>query len=210
MPTLPSQILTWIELRFLDENGDPLSNGSLEFYVTGTSTPKNVYSDGTRSTSLGTTVDLAADGRPADPIYLGSGSYKVIVKDENDVEQYTIDPILDSCLTFFGTLGNEFVTGDSAATSGDSVTTEAFVAVTSAGGDDPATINLPAASGYGFVLTIKNKTAVDLQINPDGSDTIEDGLASYTIPAAVSPLFPTVRLASDGVSVWWVLSGIGI
>jgi hypothetical protein len=50
--------------------GDPIpasidgaENGTLEFYVTGTSTPATVYSD-SAGTSLGTTVNLNASGRP--------------------------------------------------------------------------------------------------------------------------------------------------
>lgn len=211
----PAALINWVEMRFLDADGNPLSGGFLYFYVTGTSTPKDTWTTTDYDPATGTAnpnpIELDADGRPPDPIFLEPGAYKIVVEDASNVQQYSLDGFEDIGLTYFSSLGTEMVTGDTAADSGDTIAvTSNFVAVTNAGGDDPATINLPAAADYGFVLTIKNKTAVTLQINPDGSDTMEDGLASYTVPAAVSPLFPSVMLGSDGVSTWFVLASHGI
>lgn len=70
-----------------DNDGNPVSGGTLEFYVAGTSTPKTVYSDSGLTTSLGTTVTLNAAGMPVSGgsaevmIYVGVDAYKVILKD---------------------------------------------------------------------------------------------------------------------------------
>jgi hypothetical protein len=205
MPTIPGGLLNWVELRFFDDEGAPLSLGSLEFYIAGTSTPKAVYSDADLTSTLGAVVTLTASGRPATPIFLQKGGYKIIVKDLNDVEQYSLDGFMDIGQTFFENLAVELVTGSTGVTSGYTVTdSDAIVVVTNAGGDNPATVTLQAASDRTFPLIIKNKTAVSVQINPDGSDTIEDVLTSYTIGAAASPVFPSVRLLSDGVSTYWI------
>jgi hypothetical protein len=208
---LPGALLNWAELRFLDASGDPLSSGTLTFYIVGTSTPKDTYSDTTLLTANSNPVTLGAGGRPSSPIFLGTGGYKLVVKNSAGVEQYTVDGIEDTAGTAFAILGNTLATGDTAATSGDTIAvTSNLIVVTSAAGDDPATINLPAASAYGSILSIINKTGVTLKINVDGTDTISGATTSYTIAAGVSPNFPQAVLLSDGTSVWWVISGTAV
>lgn len=209
MPTLPGAVLPWVELRFLDANGDPLDSGTLEFFIAGTTTPKNTYSTSDISPSTGTPnpnpITLGADGRPADPIFLASGGYKVVVKNSAGVQQYSFDDVEDVGLTFLSELAVTFATGSLSVTSPYTViATDNLVVMTSAGGDDPATVALPAASDRTFPLVVKNKTSVTLQINVDGSDTIEGALSSFTLPADASPSFPSVVLVSDGVSNWWI------
>ena len=50
--------------QYFDANGDPLENGTIEFYVWNTSTPTAIYSDST-GTSAGTSVTLNSIGAPA-------------------------------------------------------------------------------------------------------------------------------------------------
>jgi len=82
-----------------DNNGNPLANGTIEFYNAGTSTPKTVYSDNTLSTSLGTTVSTNASGYPVTGggaetlIYVGTADYKIIVKDSGGSTLRTRDNI---------------------------------------------------------------------------------------------------------------------
>lgn len=52
-----------VPLQFMDSNGDPLSGGVLEFYLAGTTTPANLYSDSS-GTSIGTSITLNSDGYP--------------------------------------------------------------------------------------------------------------------------------------------------
>lgn len=81
---------------FFDSNGDPLALGTLETYIAGTVTPKVTYSDSTLLTANPTTITFNASGRPTVssvevPLYLGTGSYKFIVKNAAGSVQYTQD-----------------------------------------------------------------------------------------------------------------------
>jgi len=81
--------------RYADLDGKPLSGGSIEFYDAGTTTLKNVYQSHVEDPS-----NLAQNPAPLDAsgyvynengIWLTSGPYKIIIKDSNDVVQYTED-----------------------------------------------------------------------------------------------------------------------
>jgi hypothetical protein len=78
-------------LRFEDSNGDPLAGGTLEFYESGSSTPKTAYGDSSESTSF-TTKTL--DSRGEAVVYFGSGNYKLIVKDSGGSTIKTLDPVI--------------------------------------------------------------------------------------------------------------------
>lgn len=56
--------LTGIPLQYMDTNGDPDSGGTLEFFIAGTSTPTNIFSDND-GTSAGDTITLNSSGFPA-------------------------------------------------------------------------------------------------------------------------------------------------
>jgi hypothetical protein len=72
-----------------EDDGTPLAGGSIEFYLTGTSTPSPVYSDQELSLSLGAVIDLNASGRPENggaPVDIWVDpdiTYKVVVKRSN-------------------------------------------------------------------------------------------------------------------------------
>lgn len=82
-----------------DNNGNPVANGTIEFYDAGTTTPKTVYSDNTLSTALGTSVSTNASGYPVTGggsetlIYVGTADYKIIVKDSLGATLRTRDNI---------------------------------------------------------------------------------------------------------------------
>lgn len=78
-------------LRFEDSNGDPLAGGTLEFYESGSSTPKTAYGDSSESTSF-TTKTL--DSRGEAVVYFGSGNYKLVVKDSGGSTIKTLDPVI--------------------------------------------------------------------------------------------------------------------
>ncbi len=61
---------------FLDRLGVPASGGRLEFYDSGTTTPKNVYGDPDLTVNNGPTVLIGTDGRAVDDIW-GDGSYYI-------------------------------------------------------------------------------------------------------------------------------------
>lgn len=79
---------------YLDGNGDPLPGGLLYFYETGTTTPKNTYSDNDLATANTNPVVLNAEGRPDVDIW-GSGEFKLVVKNSAGVTQSpTYDPLI--------------------------------------------------------------------------------------------------------------------
>lgn len=75
----------------VDGNGATYPGAKLYFYTTGTSTPKNTYSDSGLGTPNANPVVADADGLFG-PIYLASGDYKAILKTSADVTVWTVDP----------------------------------------------------------------------------------------------------------------------
>lgn len=73
-------------------NGTTYPAGLLYFYTTGTSTPKNTYSESSLSTPNANPVVADANGLFG-PIYLTTGDYKVILKDSDANTIWTVDPV---------------------------------------------------------------------------------------------------------------------
>lgn len=79
--------------RYTDNNGDPLNGGKVYFYIAGTSTLKDTYSDYALTTA--NTNPVILDSRGEAQIY-GSGQYKVVVKDSSDNTIETMDNVTAS------------------------------------------------------------------------------------------------------------------
>lgn len=74
--------------------GELLAGGSLNFYITATSTPKNVFSDKTLGTSLGSTITLDSDGRHSEDIWLAEdAAYRIIAKDSEGVTVWQLEDV---------------------------------------------------------------------------------------------------------------------
>ena len=81
------------KVTVLDTNGDPVSGAKLFFYLTGTSTPEDVYQDQANTTPHTNPVICDSDGRSG-PIWMdNTKTYKLVVKDASDITIYTVDPI---------------------------------------------------------------------------------------------------------------------
>lgn len=80
--------------RAIDANGDPMSGAKLYFYITGTTTPKNTYSQSDLDPGHVNANPVVADGNGLfGLIYLEQDvNYKVILKSSADVSVQTIDP----------------------------------------------------------------------------------------------------------------------
>lgn len=81
-----------------DNNGDPLSSGTLEFYDSGTTTARAVFSDADLSVSAGTTVTLNSAGFPTVSgsevtLYLSPVAYRVVVKNSAGTTLRTVDGV---------------------------------------------------------------------------------------------------------------------
>lgn len=98
MPLDSTPVLSILD-RATDANGAIVPGAILEFYEAGTSTPKTVYSNATLATSLGTSVTCDSGGYPTSDgstktmIYVGTASYKMIVKTSAGVALITHDNI---------------------------------------------------------------------------------------------------------------------
>ncbi|WP_167313311.1 hypothetical protein [Ralstonia insidiosa] len=68
------------KVQFLDANGRPLSGGTVDFYVVGTTTRKDTFIDKALGTPNPNPVQLDARG---EAIIWGIGSYREVVKDAN-------------------------------------------------------------------------------------------------------------------------------
>jgi hypothetical protein len=78
--------------QYFDNSGRILDSGQLFFYDSGTTTLKDVYSDPDGLTAIANPVVLDGAGRTPN-VYL-DGSYKLIIKDKNDVQIEERDPVL--------------------------------------------------------------------------------------------------------------------
>lgn len=158
-PAHAATLLPLPETTFFDANGDPLSSGTVTFYIPSTSTPKDTWKDSAGSMLNTNPIMLDAAGRA---IIYGSGSYRQVVKDS---------------------LGNTIwdqVTTDTAATTGISW------GGTSSGTPNAQTVSASgftasAGSKLLFIAGFTNTGA--LTVNPNGTGGI-NVLKSTTVGAA--------------------------
>lgn len=85
---LPSPFPHWV-----NSAGAPYAGGFLYFYLSGTDTPLDSYSDATLSTLNTNPVVLNSAGRPSVAIFLKNQLYKVVLKDSAGNEIWTADPV---------------------------------------------------------------------------------------------------------------------
>ncbi len=192
-------------IQFFDEFGKPLAGGFLQFYLAGSTTPVDTYNDSDLDPAHANPnpIELDASGRSPTPIFLAPVGVKVVLRNSDSVDQWVRDEI-EGWNVFQNTWGNILTEGSSNVTTGYTVLdTDRLVTVDSSGG--ATVINLLAAGDATQPLTIKNLGTNTVTVTPDGTDTI-DGLTSFVIAAASSPTFPSIMLAPDGVSAWWILS----
>ena len=171
--------------RWFDSNGLPLAGGKMYFYEAGTSTPKATYTTRAGTTANANPVILDANGQ-AD-IWLGSGYYKVVLKDSSDVTQWTKDQI---SIAAEAVLASAFWRDVVYITSTDSpyTLTQALngklISVDTTSG--AVTINMPEISGLILLYNIGIKRTTgsnNVTISRAGTDTI-DTATSKTLATA--------------------------
>lgn len=79
------------KFKATDSNGDPLAGGKLYSYAAGTSTPLATYTDQGEGTANANPVVLDANGEAT--VWLGTSSYKLVLKNSSDVTQWTVDNV---------------------------------------------------------------------------------------------------------------------
>lgn len=81
---------------FADQNGAPLAGGKVYTYAAGTADPAATYTDSSSNVPASNPIILDSAGRAT---IWGSGAYKIVVKDANNVQQYETDGIFLSAST---------------------------------------------------------------------------------------------------------------
>ena len=82
--------------QFLDSAGAVYSGGFLYFYETGSTTPKDTYSDSVLTTPNDNPVELDSAGRLPNDVFLDPNvTYKVVLKDADGNTIWTADPVDD-------------------------------------------------------------------------------------------------------------------
>lgn len=141
-----SRLLPALKPRFFDSNGDPLAGGKLFVYVANSVTPTTTWSDQAMTQPNSNPIILDANGE-ANVWILEATLYKFVLKDVDDVVQYTLDEV---SVSGTGANGNTILSGSGAPSNGLGVDGDFYY--------DPATKTMygPKASGVwpaGVVLS---------------------------------------------------------
>ncbi len=200
-----------LPFQAIDNNGDPVANGSILVQIANTASNKTVYSDAALTTPVtqgtyGATLDSA--GRIA--LFWGTGPVDVTIYDANNVAVpgAQVLAVENVAKTYLEILGNTNCAGQRGMTTGGTITSTDYLVTVNSSGTNPTVINLPAAT-VGHQVTIQNVGTNPVAITPHGSDSINALSASavYTMPAAVaaSQIYPTSLMYPDGTSNWRTL-----
>lgn len=186
----------------LDGNGNPLAGGKLYTYLAGSSTPVASYTSNTGGTAQANPIILNALGRPDSPVWLTDGtSYKFVLHNAADVEQWTIDN----------------VTGVTVSTPAQSewetlLTTPTYINATefSVAGDQTTALHvgrrvrLPCTGGvrYGVIAASAYTSLTTVTVVLD-SGSLDAGLSSVEVGilSAANSSIPWVKSDSDGLTV---------
>lgn len=193
-----------------DNNGNPVANGTIEFYDAGTTTPKTVYSDNTLSTALGTTVSTNASGYPVTGggvetlIYVGTADYKIIVKDSTGATLRTRDNIKGAVYvppTSEIALPETPVVSKTTTYSVVAADQSKVINANPTGGSFAITLLSAITAGDGFRITIRHNanTTNVVTIRTTGGETL--GIPGKSVSAfTLKGWGESVQLVSDGAN----------
>jgi hypothetical protein len=208
---MPAALLPWVKPQFTNAAGDPVASGKLYSFVAGTTTPQPTYSNVDLTTANANPIVLNAAGQSATTIYLLPTGYKFRLDDAGAVPLWTVDHVEDVGAVFAGGLGRALTTGGKDVTSGYTVlATDRLITVASSGGANPCVINLLPASAASQPLAIKNRGSIALSVVPNGSDSLDGANAAFAVAAVSGATQPTIFLAPDGISAWYILASHGL
>lgn len=178
-----------------DSNGAPLSGGTIEVYLAGTSTPATTYSDkgGTTPNTWPIVLNTLGVNNQGAVWLTGGVSYKYVIKSSpitGAVVQRTIDNVsgindasasADQWVVFSGT--PTFVSATSFTVTGDQTQTFSF-------GARVKTVNT-AGTVYGTVARSTYSTLTTVVIVPDGGGALDSGLSSVSV-GLLTPVNPSL------------------
>jgi len=107
---MSSKLAVTQKAQYFDLNGNPLSGGSVTYYLNGTTTKKDIYLNEDKSTPANNPQVLDAGGWVANndisagdgAIWYGEGYYDVVVKDVGGATIYTVENVAGADLTASG------------------------------------------------------------------------------------------------------------
>lgn len=86
-----AQVGIYPRFRADDFDGNPLSGGKLYFYASGSDDPEAVYADPELTQAMPQPVVLNASGEAL--FYYSGSTYRAVLTDKDDVQQWSLDPI---------------------------------------------------------------------------------------------------------------------
>lgn len=151
--------------RAFDSDGNPLSGGFLFAYEAGTTTPKVTYIDAAQSAQNAFPIVLDANGYAN--VWLGDGAYKLILKDAQGVQLWSIDDVSGDAINTFGNSIVDVPTNLSVTTAHENALLNCTAAVT-------LSFLAAATAGNGYVVSVRNSSTGFVTIDPDGSETVNN------------------------------------
>ena len=187
------------EFQALDTNGDPLPGAKLNFYITGTSTRKDTYSDSAKTVVNANPVVADAAGRFGDIFMDIDQQYRVVYTDAADVVIKTRDnvsPTRGSIVT-----STPIIQKSANFTVLVSERGSMFEVDASSGSVNAALLPVADAKN-GFEITIKkiDSSANAVTVDGNGAETI-DGATTQ----ALSVQYAAITIVCDGTE-WHVKS----
>lgn len=197
--------------QFIDQNGAPMSAGTVSFFAAGSTTPQNTYTDSTGTVANTNPITLNTRGETTTEVWLTGGqTYKTVLKDSSGVTVWTVDNIAGINDISVASTQSEWVSGP----------TPTYVSGTSftlAGDQTPTfTINrrmkftVSAGTVYGRILTSTFGALTTLTLQMDGAQALDSGLssASYAMLAANALSVPTRSATAAGTDTYTATVGI--
>jgi hypothetical protein len=202
-----------------NSTGAPISGAVIKFFNAGTTTPKTVYADAELATVLGTSVTTDSLGAPTSDgttktlIYTDTSPYKVVIETAAGVVIASYDNVKGAVEVGEAGDGEAAELATVVETKSLDYTVVAadqnkIIRLNTTGGD--VVLTLPSAAA----ATIGNNWGCWVQmagsanqgvIETVSSQTITDGVLSYSTKFPLTASGQTVRITSDGGN--WVITG---
>lgn len=173
----------------MDDDGAPVPGAKLYFYDTGTSTPRDTYTDATGATANANPVVCDSAGRmPA--IFLSDSPYKVVAKDSDNNTLWTRDPFYPAA-TFSSNSSTDEISSDA----------RVLVQLPESGGLKRRSV-WAAASAFAGLATAPFGQMVGLNISNNAGDANNDidisaGQAADDTGAAIITLSDSITKRLD-------------
>lgn len=163
--------------QLFDNNGAPLAGGKLYAYEAGTSTPKDTFT--TEEGDVANTNPVILDSAGRANVWLGSGAYKIVLKDSTEATTFwTIDNVTGETTNAFSSTVIDIASNTNITTVYNNNTLRCTASLT-------LSLLGVADADDGFYFQVRNDSAGNVTIDPDGSETI-NGASTLTIPAGQS------------------------